>query len=82
MDLQMPVMDGFEAARQIRQLPEGQGLPIIAMTAAAMQHDKEACLLAGIDDHLAKPLNSKLLLDTLLIWLQRKKESTASTEGQ
>ena len=80
MDLQMPVMDGFEATRQIRQLPEGQGLPIIAMTAAAMQHDKEACLLAGIDDHLAKPLNSKLLLDTLLIWMQKKPEPTASAD--
>ncbi|MCF7986408.1 MAG: response regulator [Methylovulum sp.] len=69
MDLQMPVMDGFEATRRIRALPEGRDVPIIAMTAAAMQHDKEACLAVGMNDHLSKPLNSKQLIMTLLRWL-------------
>lgn len=75
MDLQMPVMDGFEATRQIRQLPQGQHLPIIAMTAAAMQHDREACIKADIDDHLPKPLNSQRLLDALLRWTQSGRSS-------
>ncbi len=66
MDLQMPVMDGFEATRRIRTLPEGKQVPIIAMTAAAMQHDREACLAVGMNDHLSKPLNARQLIAALL----------------
>lgn len=66
MDLQMPVMDGFEATRRIRELPNGKTIPIIAMTAAAMQHDKDACSNAGMNDHLSKPINSKKMIETLL----------------
>ncbi len=75
MDLQMPVMDGFEATRQIRLLPEGKDVPIIAMTAAAMHHDRDACLKAGMNDHLAKPVSSRQLIDTLLHWI--KPENTS-----
>ena len=66
MDLQMPVMDGFETARIIRSLPEGNTLPIIAMTAAVSEHDRKACINAGINDHVAKPINPQQLLEALL----------------
>ena len=57
MDCQMPVMDGFEATAAIRALPEGrgQGLPIIALTANAMQGDEQKCVKAGMNGFLAKP---------------------------
>ena len=70
MDLQMPVMDGFEAVRQIRGMPEGENLPIIAMTASAMMQDKLACLDAGMNDHLAKPIEPKMLVTCLLDWIE------------
>jgi CheY-like chemotaxis protein len=62
MDMQMPVMGGLEATRLIREseLP-GRHTPILAMTANAMASDRQACLDAGMDDHLSKPLNSKAL---------------------
>ena len=55
MDLQMPVMDGFEATRQIRAMPEGRSLPIIAMTASAMIEERQACHEAGMNHHLPSP---------------------------
>jgi len=59
MDMQMPVMGGLEATRLIRAAePAGQHTPIVAMTANAMEADRQACLQAGMDDHLAKPFNA------------------------
>ncbi len=67
MDVQMPVMDGYEATRAIRALPRGdvRDLPIIAMTANAMEEDKETALKSGMNAHIAKPLDIHLFLETL-----------------
>ncbi len=70
MDLQMPVMDGFEATRHIRKLHDYNHLPIIAMTASAMENDRQDCLEAGMNDHVAKPINPVDLINTLLRWVK------------
>ncbi|CAA7617935.1 Sensor protein barA [Candidatus Terasakiella magnetica] len=67
MDMQMPVMDGVTATREIRSLGHGD-LPIIAMTANAMQADKDKCLEAGMNDHIAKPIDPDAMFATLLKW--------------
>jgi two-component system, sensor histidine kinase and response regulator len=69
MDMQMPVMDGLAASRAIRLLPQYAQLPIIAMTANAMQHDKEACLAAGMWDVVTKPINPEALWAALQRWV-------------
>ena len=71
MDMQMPVMDGLEATRVIRQLPQGSRVPVIAMTANAFIEDKQACLEAGMNDFVTKPVTPEVLYETLLRWLSR-----------
>ena len=66
MDIQMPGMDGYVATEKIRQDPRMQALPIIAMTANAMATDKEACRLAGMNDHVAKPIDLDEVVATIL----------------
>lgn len=65
MDVQMPEMDGYESTREIRKLEGAMNIPIIAMTANAMKGDKEKCLEAGMDDYIAKPIDSKELFAVL-----------------
>ncbi|MBF0147426.1 MAG: response regulator [Magnetococcales bacterium] len=71
MDIQMPVMDGYTATRKIRTLPGGKDLPIIAMTANAMTGDRDKCLLAGMNEHLSKPIHPPTLFETLCRFIHR-----------
>ncbi len=68
MDVQMPVMDGLAATRELRR-QAGRGLPVVAMTAHAFGEDRAACLAAGMNDHVAKPVDPEKLYATLLHWL-------------
>ncbi len=72
MDCQMPVMGGLEAARLIRKYENSNGThtPIVAITANAMEGDRQQCLDAGMDDYLAKPLKKKVLLETIGRWVK------------
>jgi signal transduction histidine kinase/DNA-binding response OmpR family regulator/HPt (histidine-containing phosphotransfer) domain-containing protein len=70
MDMQMPVMDGVTATRTLRAMPEFNELPIIAMTANAMQSDRETCRAAGMNDHVAKPIEPRDLFACLLRWVR------------
>ena len=77
MDMQMPVMDGIAATKAIRSNPRFASLPIIAMTANAMDRDREMCLAAGMNAHLAKPIDPDELFKTLLRWIPPRAQSAA-----
>ena len=86
MDCQMPVMDGYEACRRIRQDARFAKLPILAMTANAMSGDKEKCLAAGMNDHIAKPIDVGHLFRTLAQWVkpyqpEQEKVATAPADA-
>jgi hypothetical protein len=79
MDCQMPIMDGFTATARIRSSQSGPGrTPIVAMTANAVRGDRERCLLAGMDDYLAKPVTLEQLELMLQRWLSRAESSCVS----
>ncbi len=80
MDIQMPVMDGYDATRAIRHELGLSTLPVIAMTANAMATDREACLAAGMNDHVGKPFDLTNLVNVLLKHTGRNKQGPASSE--
>jgi two-component system sensor histidine kinase/response regulator len=79
MDMQMPVMDGITATKAIRSNPCFASLPIIAMTANAMDRDRDMCLAAGMNDHLAKPIDPDKLFRALLQWIRPRGASASAS---
>ncbi|PKG22318.1 hybrid sensor histidine kinase/response regulator [Niallia nealsonii] len=71
MDIMMPEMDGFEAMAKIRSMPRFQNIPVIALTAKAMKHNREQCIEAGASDYISKPINIKQLYSLIQVWLYR-----------
>lgn len=69
MDMMMPEMDGYEAMRRLRQMPQFEKLPIIALTAKAMKEDRAKCIEAGASDYMKKPIQTEQLLSLMRVWL-------------
>ena len=72
MDVHLPVRDGADAARAIRELPPMAGVPIIAMTSADFDRERDRSLITGMDDHVGKPVDFDVLCATVLHWLRKK----------
>ncbi|MBN3525356.1 response regulator [Paenibacillus apiarius] len=71
MDMMMPEMDGYEAMRRIREMPQHEKLPIIALTAKAMKEDRNKCIEAGASDYVSKPFQTEQLLSLMRVWLYK-----------
>lgn len=71
MDIMMPKMDGYEAMQKIREQTQFTALPIVALTAKAMKGDRKACIEAGANDYLAKPIETEKMLSMMRVWLYR-----------
>jgi CheY-like chemotaxis protein len=72
MDIMMPEMDGLTAMMEIRKQPQHSRLPIIALTAKAMQSDRQKCLEAGADDYISKPIDVDKLVSLCRVWLRQR----------
>ena len=81
MDVQMPELDGLEATRRIRSRWPGAGPHIVAMTANALEGDREACLAAGMDDYVAKPIRPEILASALRAVQPRAIPATGGEEA-
>ncbi|MNM88889.1 Signal transduction histidine-protein kinase BarA [compost metagenome] len=81
MDCQMPVMDGYTATRKIRQQPRFRTLPVIAMTANAMDGDRERALECGMNDHISKPLNVETMFATMAKWIKPRVAQASLNAG-
>lgn len=85
MDCQMPEMDGYEATKEIRNTNNANinhDIPVIAMTANAIQGDREKCLQAGMDDYVSKPVSAKALGDVLAKWLSHKEKQDITSDEE
>jgi signal transduction histidine kinase/CheY-like chemotaxis protein len=81
MDLQMPEMDGFTAAKLLRRDPRLKNLPIIAMTAHALAEERQRCLDAGMNDHVSKPIDPDALFSTLLRWAKPRPNQAVEAQA-
>jgi len=81
MDLHMPVLDGFEATRQLRRRPASATMPILAMTAAVLADDQEACRAAGMNGHVPKPIEPSVLVESLLEWVRLPWRTLVASRG-
>jgi hypothetical protein len=82
MDMQMPVLNGIEATRAIRALPGYATVPIVAITANAFEEDRRACIDAGMDDDIGKPVRPDKLFETLLTWLAKSSARSIAEDGR
>lgn len=81
MDCNMPIMDGYEASRRIRQNPDWSSLPIIALTANAMRDERQHCIDAGMSDYLAKPFRMEQLSSLVQQWLPNTVQTTTAEKA-
>jgi two-component system sensor histidine kinase/response regulator len=81
MDMQMPVMDGVTATRELRKLPALGDLPIVAMTANAMEQDRRRCMEAGMNDFLVKPIDPQDMWTMLARWLRPRRAPAPAVQG-
>jgi two-component system sensor histidine kinase/response regulator len=81
MDVQMPVMDGFEATAAIRSDDRWKALPVVAMTAHALQGDRDRCLAAGMTDYIPKPVDTKQMFDVITRWVGRAEATSPADAG-
>jgi CheY-like chemotaxis protein len=82
MDMQMPVMDGIAATKAIRSNPRFRELPIIAMTANAMDADREVCRQAGMNDHVSKPIDPDAMFTTVMKWIKPRRAGPSEPPAQ
>jgi hypothetical protein len=78
MDMQMPNLNGVDATKAIRSDSLNRTTPILAMTANAFNEDRQVCLQAGMNDHIAKPVDPDLLYETMLRWLEKRSDRSAA----